>query len=61
MVAQAMNSSEHETAFAKAVVQFLQSDGDRSRPSTVGVTTLAEYLRERRTNRKRAADDRRNP
>lgn len=53
-----MISNDTETAFTKAVVQFLQSDGERSKPSTAGVTTLAEYLRERRASRQKDADAR---
>ena len=58
MVAQTMTSGDDQTAFTNAVLQFLQSDGERSKPSTVGVTTLAEYLRERRASRRKEADDR---
>lgn len=42
--------SESDTV-TSAVLQFLKADGERperGRVSTAGVTTLAEYLRERR-------------
>ena len=51
MVAQtATATSDRENALALAVIDFLRSDDRNRKASSVGVPTLAEYLRERRQN-----------